>query len=51
MLQILKIKSLLTGKPKGELSFYNLNGKSYAKSFQVDFEYEISDNYTFKIYI
>ena len=33
---------------QGKLSFYNLNGKSYAKSFQVDFEYEISDNILLK---
>jgi outer membrane receptor for ferrienterochelin and colicins len=51
MLQILIIKLLLTGKLKGEFSFYNLDGKSFAKSLQVDFEYDINDNYTFKIYI
>ena len=33
---------------QGKLSFYNLNGKSYAKSFQVDLEYEISDNVLLK---
>jgi hypothetical protein len=33
---------------QGKLSFYNINGKSYAKSFQVDFEYEISDNILLK---
>ena len=33
---------------QGKLSFYNLNGKSYAKSFQVDLEYESSDNVLLK---
>ena len=29
---------------QGKVSFYNLEGKSYAKSLQVDLEYEFSDN-------
>jgi len=33
---------------QGELSFYNLNGKSFAKSLQIDFEYQISDNVLIK---
>ena len=33
---------------QGELSFYNLNGKSFAKSLQIDFEYQISDNILIK---
>lgn len=33
---------------QGEFSFYNLDGKSFAKSLQVDFEYEINDNILLK---
>ena len=33
---------------QGELLFYNLNGKSFAKSLQIDFEYQISDNILIK---
>ena len=33
---------------QGEFSFYNLDGKSFAKSLQVDFEYDINDNILLK---
>ena len=33
---------------QGELSFYNLNGKSFSKSLQIDLEYQILDNVLFK---
>jgi len=33
---------------QGEFSFYNLDGESFAKSLQVDFEYEINDNILLK---
>ena len=33
---------------QGELSFYNLDGKSYAKSFQIEVDYSISNNINFK---
>ena len=33
---------------QGELSFYNLDGKSFAKSFQVDLEYQLIDNVLIK---
>ena len=33
---------------QGKFSFYNLDGKSFAKSLQVDFEYEINDNILLK---
>jgi outer membrane receptor for ferrienterochelin and colicin len=33
---------------QGELSFYNLDGKSYAKSLQVDIEYQLIDNVLIK---
>ena len=36
---------------QGKVSFYNLEGKSYAKSLQVDLEYEFSDNLFNKIYL
>ena len=33
---------------QGELSFYNLNGKSFSKSLQIDLEYQIIDNVLLK---
>lgn len=33
---------------QGQLSFYNLEGKSYAKSFQIELDYSISNNINFK---
>ena len=33
---------------QGELSFYNLNGKSFSKSLQIDLEYQIIDNVLIK---
>ena len=33
---------------QGELSFYNLEGKSYAKSFQIEMDYSISNNVKIK---
>ena len=33
---------------QGELSFYNLNGKSFSKSLQIDLEYQIIDNILIK---
>ena len=33
---------------QGEVSFYNLKGNSYAKSLQVDLEYEFNDNFYLK---
>ena len=33
---------------QGELSFYNLQGKSYAKSFQIEMDYSISNNVKIK---
>ena len=33
---------------QGELSFYNLNGKSFSKSLQIDLEYQILDNVLLK---
>jgi outer membrane receptor for ferrienterochelin and colicin len=33
---------------QGELSFYNLDGKSYAKSFQIEVDYSVSNNINFK---
>lgn len=33
---------------QGELNFYNLEGKSYAKSFQIELDYSISNNVKIK---
>jgi hypothetical protein len=33
---------------QGELNFYNLEGKSYAKSFQIEMDYSISNNVKIK---
>ena len=33
---------------QGQLSFYNFEGKSYAKSFQIELDYSISNNINFK---
>ena len=33
---------------QGQLSFYNLEGKSFAKSFQIELDYSISNNINFK---
>lgn len=33
---------------QGEVHFYNLNGKSFARSFQIELDYEISTNINFK---
>ena len=33
---------------QGELSFYNLNGKSFSKSLQIDLEYQLIDNVLIK---
>ena len=33
---------------QGQVSFYNLEGKSYAKSLQIDLEYQFSDNFLMK---
>ena len=33
---------------QGEVSFYNLDGKSFAKSLQIDFEYQLSNNILIK---
>ena len=43
-----KNQVVIDWETQGELSFYNLNGKSFAKSLQIDFEYQISDNILIK---
>jgi outer membrane receptor for ferrienterochelin and colicin len=43
-----KNQVVIDWETQGELSFYNLNGKSFAKSLQIDFEYQISDNVLIK---